>query len=158
MEPDLIVVGRPLPRIAAAAPLDGRRVRLAWRGGTSRVVDLAPVLASHRAFIALRSDDALFATLRVNEDGNALEWADGSELSAEWIERLPPCEMTNAEFRAAMDALEMSLDGMAAALQVSRRLVAAYRKDKPVPRHIAHATRYLDASKNPCVPGAMMIH
>jgi hypothetical protein len=32
---------------------------------------------------------------------------------------------------------------MAAALEISRRLVADYRKDKPIPRHIALATRYL---------------
>ncbi|GAC1045900.1 hypothetical protein [Rhizobium sp. No.120] len=29
------------------------------------------------------------------------------------------------------------------ALDISRRLVADYRKDKPIPRHIAFATRYL---------------
>jgi len=42
-----------------------------------------------------------------------------------------------------MDELGNSLDGMAAALQISRRLVADYRKDKPIPRHIAFATRYM---------------
>ena len=31
----------------------------------------------------------------------------------------------------------------ALALDISRRLVADYRKDKPIPRHIAFATRYL---------------
>jgi len=37
----------------------------------------------------------------------------------------------------------MSLDGMAIALDISRRQVASYRKDKPIPRHIALAARYL---------------
>ncbi|MFB9952628.1 hypothetical protein ACFFP0_27600 [Rhizobium puerariae] len=37
----------------------------------------------------------------------------------------------------------MSLEGMASALEISRRLVADYRKDKPIPRHVALATRYL---------------
>ena len=143
MENDLIVAGEPLPRISSIHLLDARQVRIDWAGGVSRVVDLMPALASHRAFIALRSDDALFRTIRVNADGNALEWADRSELSAEWIERLPSCAMANSEFRMAMNDLRMSLDGMASALQISRRMIAEYRKDKPIPRHIAYATRYL---------------
>lgn len=143
MENELIIVGEPLPRISSVHLLDARQVRIDWAGGVSRVVDLMPALASHRAFIALRSDDDLFRTIRVNEDGNALEWADRSELSAEWIGRLPSCVMANSEFRTAMDDLRMSLDGMAAALQISRRMIAEYRKNKPIPRHIAYATRYL---------------
>ncbi len=143
MENELVIVGKPLPRISSVHLLDARKVRIDWAGGVSRVLDLMPALASHRAFIALRSDDDLFRTVQVNEDSNALEWADGSELSAEWIERLPSCVMANSEFRTAMDDLRMSLDGMAAALQISRRMIAEYRKDKPIPRHIAYATRYL---------------
>ena len=143
MENELIAAGEPLPRISSVDLLDSRKVRIGWAGGVSRVVDLMPALASHRAFITLRSDDDLFRTIRVNEDGNALEWADGAELSAEWIERLPSCVMANSEFRTAMDDLRMSLDGMASALQISRRMIAQYRKDKPIPRHIAYATRYL---------------
>ena len=42
-----------------------------------------------------------------------------------------------------MDRLHLTLDGMAARLGVARRLVADYRKDKPIPKHIALATRYL---------------
>jgi hypothetical protein len=143
MENELIAAGKPLPRISSVHLLDSREVRIGWAGGVSRVVDLMPALASHRAFITLRSDDNLFRTIRVNGDGNALKWADGAELSAEWIERLPSCVMANSEFRAAMDDLRMSLDGMASALQISRRMIAEYRKDKPIPRHIAYATRYL---------------
>ena len=143
MENELIAVDKPLPRISSVHLLDARKVRIDWAGGVSRVVDLMPALASHREFIALRSDDNLFRTVQVNEDSNALKWADGSELSAEWAERLPSCVMANSEFRTAMDDLRMSLDGMAAALQISRRMIAGYRKDKPIPRHIAYATRYL---------------
>ena len=105
--------------------------------------DLAPALANHRLFVRLRDDDALFRTIRVNEDGNGVEWDDGSELSAEWIERLTPTFMANADFRAAMDELHMSLEGMAATLGTSRRLIADYRKDKPIPSHIGLAVRYL---------------
>jgi len=49
---------------------------------------IAPVLASRHVYDPLREDDALFATMRVNEDGNALEFNGGLEISAMWIERL----------------------------------------------------------------------
>lgn len=143
MDNDIIAVGTPLPRLASIEALDGRKISVNWRSGKTQVVDLAPVIASKRLFIRLRTDDALFKTVHVNEDGNAIEWADGAELSAVWIEQLAPVVFDNAEFRSAMDDLHMSLDGMAAALEVSRRLIADYRKDKPIPRHIALATRYL---------------
>jgi len=35
------------------------------------------------------------------------------------------------------------LDGMAARLGVARRLIADYRKDKPIPKVVALATRQL---------------
>lgn len=139
-----ISVGRPLPRIVSVKSVSGRVVSLLWRGSDHPVeVDLTPALVAHRLFAGLRDDDALFATVKVNEDGNALEWADGAELSAVWIEELAEASMTNARFREAMDEAKLTLDSAAAHLGVSRRLVADYRKDKPIPKHIALATRYL---------------
>lgn len=141
---DIITVGKPIPRIASATPAEGRKVRIAWKDGTSKVVDLAAPFASRRIFIPLRNDDALFRTLRVSEYGDALEW-DGPDLEfpASWLDRLPEAEFSNEDFRNAMDALKLTLDGMAADLDISRSLIAEYRKDRPIPRHIALATRYL---------------
>lgn len=136
--------GRQLPRIERARPLGDRNVELTWRGQRrSTVVDITPALANLRIFKRLRTDDRLFRELSVNEDGNALEWPDGAELSAVWIERLTESALDNSQFRDAMDEMEMSLDGMAAHLGVSRRLIANYRKDKPIPKAVALATRYL---------------
>lgn len=143
MSDELISVGQPLPRIDRAEVLDDRKVRIYWRSGKQQVVDLAPVLFSRRIFIPLRDDDALFRALRVEEDGIALEWPGGIDLSATWLAKLPPLEFDNDSFREAMDELGMSLEGMAAALEISRRQVADYRKSKPIPRTIAYATRYL---------------
>ena len=92
-----------------------------------QVIDIAPALASRRVFLRLRTDDELFRTLRVNEDGNAIEWEDGAELTAIWLERLAPSSLENTEFRAAMEELGYSLDGMAARLGLSRRLIAEIR-------------------------------
>jgi hypothetical protein len=133
----------PLPRIDSAEALDGRKVKVTWRDGMSQVVDISPALASRRIFLQLRTDDELFRTLQVNEDGNAIEWDDGAELSAMWIERIAPTSLKNDEFRDAMDRLGFTLDGMASRLGLSRRLIASYRKDKPIPETVGLAVRYL---------------
>jgi hypothetical protein len=143
MNVEIVRGGSPLPRIVEARALDGRKLEITWSDGTRKVVDLAPALASRRIYMPLRADDALFRTLRVSEYGDAIEWNNDLDFSAVWIDALAPADFGNADFRDAMDALELSLDGMAAALEVSRRQIADYRKDKPIPRHIALATRYL---------------
>jgi hypothetical protein len=133
----------PLPRIERASALEGRKVLVVWRSGVEQEIDVSAALASRRIFLRLRGDDELFKTLRVNEDGNAIEWADGAELSAIWLERLAPSSVKNDEFRSAMDELGFTLDGMAARLGLSRRLIADYRKDKPIPETVGLAVRYL---------------
>jgi len=143
MAEDYIEVGKPIPRIKKVSPKDGRVVSIEWEDGTISDIDLMPALASHKGFVRLRTDDDLFRTLAIGEFGGYLVWADGSELSSAWIEELAAPALDNAEFRDAMDRLHMSLDGMAARLGVARRLIADYRKDKPIPKHIALATRYL---------------
>jgi hypothetical protein len=140
---DRIAVGAPLPRIAGAVPLDGRKIKVLWKSGRTSVVDLAPALASRKVYIPLRTNDDLFRTLRVGEYGNAIEWDGDIGFSALWLSRLPEAEFSNADFRQAMDQLDVTLDGMAAMLDISRRKVADYRSDDPIPKHIAYATRYL---------------
>jgi len=132
-----------LPRLLEAKPLDGRKIYVAFNNGQEKVVDLAPALSSFRIYIPLRDDDLLFRSFRVSEYGNAIEWNDDLDFSAMWLERLPDISFSNEDFRQTMDRLGMSLDGMATALEISRRQVASYRKDKPIPRHIAYAARYL---------------
>ncbi|MGR6431094.1 hypothetical protein ACU5AY_09260 [Rhizobium sp. PAMB 3174] len=143
MKDDIVSSGSIMPRIAEALPLENRLVRYRLSTGETGVVDLAPALESRRIYQRLRKDDALFQSLRVSEFGDALEWDGDLEFSALWLLRLPPVEFDNEDFRRAMDDLHMTLDGMAAALDISRRQVASYRKDKPVPRNIAYAVRFL---------------
>lgn len=139
----LISAGKPLPRIRAAQPLDERNALIEWKGGGSTVVDLAPAFVTLRIFAGVRKDDELFRTMTVDEYGDALIFADGSELSAMWIEELAAASMDNVEFREAMDHLHFTLDGMAARLGIARRLIADYRKDKAIPKVVALATRQL---------------
>lgn len=145
---DMISVGRPIPRLARARALDGSTLEVTWRGNAMPVrVDLSPALVARRHFQRLRTDSTLFSTARVNDDGTAVIWDDGSEVSALWIEDLAAASLDNAQFRDAMDRLHFTLDAMAAHLGIARRLVADYRKDKPIPKTVALATRYLLTQK-----------
>ena len=70
-------------------------------GIVEKIVDLAPVSESAWVYAPLRGDDVLFASMRVNEDGNALEFGDGRKISAAQIERLPNrlCSLSAGERR-----------------------------------------------------------
>jgi hypothetical protein len=138
-----IAVGAPLPRIESARFIDAMDVEITWKGGVVQTIDLTPAIVGHRHFVRLRSDPDAFAKFVVSETADSLVWENGEELSAVWLEELAPASLGNAEFRQAMDELSFSLDGMAARLGIARRLIADYRKDKPIPPSIAMATRYL---------------
>ena len=140
---DFIEVGGPLPRIRKAIYLRDMSVQIEWDDGRESVVDLTPAMMSHRHFVPLRGDLETFSKFVVRERGDALVWPDGQELSASWIDELVTETLDNAQFRQAMADLRLSLDGMAARLGVARRLIADYRKDKPIPQVISLATRYL---------------
>lgn len=132
-----------MPRIRSAKPRDRRDALIEWKDGGEVLVDLSPAFTTLRIFRRVRKDDELFRSMKVDEYGDALIWDDGAELSAMWIEELAWASMDNREFRDAMETLRMTLDSMAARLGVARRLIADYRKDKPVPKVVALATRYL---------------
>jgi hypothetical protein len=158
MNDDLISVGAPIPRIAKAEQLEKRLIRITWKSGDVAVVDLTPALLSRRVYIPLRNDDTLFASFQVAEYGTALEWPGNIDFSALWLSKLPSVEFDNEAFRKAMDDLGMTLDGMAAALDISRRQVADYRKAKPIPRNVAFAMRHLvEASRKGEVHSKKMI-
>jgi len=140
---ELIEIGRPLPKIDDVRALVDFHVETEWQTGQKTVCDLAPVLTSRKIYKDLLSDPRLFGTIAVNEDGNAVIWENGGELSAVWLEELSLSRFSNADFRSIMDEMGLTLDVMAATLEVSRRQIANYRKDKPIPKHIAMATLYL---------------
>lgn len=140
---DLVEVGGPMPVIRRAELVEGFVIRVEWDDGREEEIDIAPAVLSHRAFVSLRNNPPLFAAFEVRDRGDSLVWPDGQELSADWIQELAPKELGNEEFREAMSELRLSLDGMAARLGIARRLVADYRKDRPIPKTVALATRYL---------------
>lgn len=140
---EFVVVGGPMPAISEATIVSDYLIRVEWRDGRVEEIDVAPAILSHRAFVSLRNDPTAFAAFIVRDRGDSLVWPGGQELSADWIQELAPRELGNEEFRDAMSQLRLSLDGMAARLGIARRLVADYRKDRPIPKTVALATRYL---------------
>jgi hypothetical protein len=52
-------------------------------------------------------------------------------------------QMTAQEFKKCMVELNVTLDQMSEFLGIARRNVASYRANKPIPPHIALATRQL---------------
>lgn len=140
---DFIEVGRSLPRIRKAVYIRDMTAEIEWDDGRKTITDLTPAIMSHRHFVSLRNDPDVFSKFVVRERGDSLVWPGGQELSASWIDELATETLDNAQFRQAMADLRLSLDGMAARLGVARRLIADYRKDKPIPQVIALATRYL---------------
>ena len=131
-------------RINYAEAVAPRSALLVWRDvQAAATIDLGALLASDRRLARVRRDPALFGTLRAKADGSGLRWADGSELAAAAIAAEPDPAMSNAEFRAAMEVLGESLESMALRLKLSRRLIADYRADKPVPPTVVYALRYL---------------
>ncbi|MBJ3784321.1 DUF2442 domain-containing protein [Devosia sp. MSA67] len=118
-------------------------MRLTWMDGVMAEVDLAPLLANHRSYVSLRKDDALFQSARVASDGAAIEWSDGSRVSASAMMKLPQTYMDATELRAIMDELRISVEGLSALLGLSRRVISDYRSGIPIPKPLALAMRYL---------------
>ena len=143
MHDELISIGQPLPRILSVRVLQNFEIEIVWNSGQKSACDLAPVLASRKILRTLLAEPTLFMSVSVNDDGNAVIWKNGAEISAVWLEELSLTRFSNSDFRALMDQLGLTLEGMAATLEVSRRQIANYRKDKPIPKHIALASRYL---------------
>ncbi len=83
-----------MPIISSVEALEPPRIRITWsagsRSGTTDVVDLSPLVNVLRFYRPLRGDAALFETVHVSHEGNAIAWRGAEELdmSATSIERL----------------------------------------------------------------------
>jgi hypothetical protein len=141
---DTIIIGDPMPRIASIRHVHAHVVSVTWaegpRAGITDEVDLAPVIKLHRTFLPLRDNLPLFAAIQLADDGNVLTWDGGRiDMAATTVERLAQESMTNAEFSRFLDRHRLTLDAAGAVLGLSRRQVAYYAKDRPIPRLVALA-------------------
>ena len=142
---------KPLPRIVAVSA--GERpntLRIRWDRGGESLVDVSGLIETFRAYAPLRQSAELFRQVRVGEYGTDIVWSDELDMPADTLWRLAQeqsgATMTAEAFRNWRERKAYTLDEAAAALGISRRMVAYYdHGDKPIPRVVALATRALDA-------------
>jgi hypothetical protein len=151
---DTITIGEALPRLKSIAPHGGLEVAADWASGRSDVVDLGPVILTHKFYKPLREDADLFKTVHLVEDGAAIAWGndDAIDMAATTIERLAAEIMSSDDFGAWMNRNKLTYDAAAAQLGISRRLVAYYANGQRIPRYIALACRALDSLADPLAP------
>lgn len=98
-------------------------------------------------YAPLRADPAAFQTLRLGEDGVAVEWLDGAiDMSADAIWHLWTSQhLTSGQLKAKLKSWSMTVEAAAKTFQISKRQLAYFLAgEKPIPRYIALAARALD--------------
>lgn len=126
---------RTIERVKALRPT---LLELNWSTGESARVFLHSLLAN-RAFKGLRDPD-VFAQARVGDWGHSVTWPDGTQLGADrlWLDTLSA--LGKPETRAFLEwriRNALSLSGAAAALGMSRRMIAYYSNgERSIPEHV----------------------
>ena len=143
-------IGDQMPRVGSVSHHGAYEIVVSWAAGPRErkadIVDLAPVVLTHKFFRPLRDNPEMLKTVHVIDDGAAIAWGDDDtiDMAATTIERLAEETMDSADFRAWLERHKFTYDAAAAQLGISRRLVAYYASKRHVPRYIALACRYLD--------------
>ena len=152
---NLISIGDPMPRVASVSHRAVYQVAVFWATGrrerSEEMVDLEPIILTHKFYRPLRDNAALFKTVHIVEDGAAIAWGtdDAIDMAATTIERLAEETMSPADFQAWLGRHRFTYDAAAAQLGISRRLVAYYANKRQIPRYIALACLYLDSELLP---------
>lgn len=139
-----------LPRIvdvsAAKKPFT---LFIRWHRGEPSRVDVSGIINSFRIYEPLRRSPGLFRRVRVGEYGTDIVWTDAIDMSADTLWRLAQeqsgATLSPGDFKHWRERKAYTLDTAAAALGISRRMVAYYEQGKkPIPRVVALATRALE--------------
>lgn len=139
-----------LPRIAAVtAGKKPMTLRVRWDKGDESLVDVSGVITTFRVYEPLRRSPDLFRQVRVGEHGTDIVWTDEIDMAADTLWRLAQQQagltLSPDAFRQWRERHSYTLDTAAAALGISRRMVAYYEEGKkPIPRVVALATRALE--------------
>ena len=137
-----------LPRIVAVSA-DKKKpltLRIRWEKADESVVDVSGLIETFRVYEPLRRSPELFAQARLGEHGADVVWSDDVDMSADTLWRLAQeqagATLSSDEFKRWRERHAYTLDTAAAALGISRRMVAYYEEGKkPIPRVVALATR-----------------
>ena len=109
--------------------------------GDSRVmeIDLSPVISRYPVLSPLK-DPAIFALAHVGEFGSGVVWTDDIDLAGDNLRAEATEQGGGISHERIWDWMYrngLTLDAAAAALGISRRMVAYYRNgEKTIPKHI----------------------
>ena len=150
---EMIETGRPMARLSDVRSIDAaqRRVQVSWaegnRAGRTEVVDLSPLIDTHRFYAPLRDDAHLFDSVHLLDGGEAIAWGDDAiDMAANSVERLAAETMSADDFRAFLKRNGLTQESAAKILGRSRRSVAAYANQGGIPRVVALACRGYEQS------------
>lgn len=138
-----------LPRIVAVT--SGNKpmtLRVRWDKGDEGLVNVSGIIETFRVYEPLRRSAELFRQVRVGDHGTDIVWTDDIDMSADTLWRLAQEQagvtLSADAFKEWRERHAYTLDTAAAALGISRRMVAYYEQGKkPIPRVVALATRAL---------------
>jgi hypothetical protein len=143
-----------MPKLSSVRPAEKLSIVVTWiegaRAHRTESVDLSPLICSFKFYKKLRKNRALFETVHLVEDGEAIAWGndDSIDMAATSIERLAEEALTPDELRQFLDQEDLTQEGAAALLGYSRRQIAHYLAgDKPIPRVFALACYALAARR-----------
>ena len=155
--------GAPLPRISEIRALPDFRLAIVWaegsRTGRADFVDLAPVINTYKLYRPLRNNEELFQTARLVDDGNVVEWGDGTiDMPAELIEDIANEAMTPQDFASFLRRNDLTQEDAAALLGYSRRQIENFVSTGLIPRvhalgtkHVAAPLRNVSSYPRPCL-------
>jgi DNA-binding transcriptional regulator YiaG len=139
-----------LPRVVSvAAGEKPMTLRIRWDKGDESLVDVSGMIEAFRLYEPLRHSPELFRQARVGEHGTDIVWSDEIDMAADTLWRLAQEQagvtLSPDAFKHWRERHAFTLDSAAAALGISRRMVAYYEQGKkPIPRVVALATRGLE--------------
>jgi DNA-binding transcriptional regulator YiaG len=139
-----------LPRIVGVtADKKPLTLRIRWDKGDESRVDVSGLIETFRVYEPLRRSPDLFRQARVGEHGTDIVWSDEIDMAADTLWRLAQEQagitLSPDAFKHWRERHAYTLDTAAAALGISRRMVAYYEQGKkPIPRVVALATRGLE--------------
>ena len=139
-----------LPRIVAvAADEKPLFLRIRWDSGAESLVDVSDLVATFRLYAPLRQSPEFFRQVRLGEHGVDVGWNDDVDMAADTLWRLSQEQrgdtLSADGFRHWRERQADTLDTAAAALGLSRRMIAYYEQGKkPIPRVVALATQALE--------------
>jgi hypothetical protein len=132
------------PAILAVRIIAPLKLELDWSTKETLSLNLAPLVRKLTAFAPLKTP-AIFAKVRVDDWGHALEWPKGLDMGADRLYELSREQAglpTASEFNQWMAKYHLSLTDAANVLGMTRRMMTYYRTgSRPIPKVVMLACK-----------------